>query len=110
MGGSSKSGGGGKKDKGGTPAPAVPAAPASQTFAPFMPGFDQQIAQQLGMGFGQDPNAILAQLSAMFRPVQAAPAPVIPATPAPSSGGGGAVGSSRNLEGAKAVIRAFNGG
>ena len=55
--GNGGSGGGGSS----TPAQAFPA---------FMPGQADMLAQQIGMGFGQDPAAVLAYLNQIYKPVQ----------------------------------------
>lgn len=89
MGGSS----GGSKNKGsGAGAGAKPTPMTYHQVQPFMPGFDNALAQQLAMGFGGAPNDFLKQFAQTYAPMQVPNSPVyMNPTPAPSgaSGGGG---------------------
>jgi hypothetical protein len=52
-----------------------------------MPGQLEMIAQQLGMGFGQQPGDIMAYLQQFNKPVQIAPMPAASASKPTSAGG-----------------------
>ena len=51
------------------PAPNIGGATGTKTMQPFMPGFDQQIANQMGQGFGGKPEEYLAAFQKIFSPM-----------------------------------------
>lgn len=60
------------------------------TISPFMPGQDTMLAQQLGAGFGQSPEAMLASMNQYYRPMQVAdysPQPTLPTPTTPPAQG-----------------------
>ena len=72
------SGGGGSssKKKTTTAAPtASPLIPAAQTYQPFMPGFENMLAQQLSAGYGGGGGApdFMSMLTNMYKPVTLSP-------------------------------------
>jgi len=72
--------------------PSAAASPTPQqpttTMQPFMPGMQQALADQLAMGYGQQPADLMAYLSSIYSPM-ALPDYSRPAsTPAPTTGGG----------------------
>ena len=88
MGGSSKKS---TTDNAATPTPQQ----ATMTMPAFMPGMQQALADQLAVGYGQQPADLMTYLSSIYKPMtvpdyspQAAPTPATPspqstATPAP---------------------------
>lgn len=52
-----------------TPAPGIAGATGTTTMQPFMPGFDQAIANQMGQGFGGKPDDYLAAFKQIFQPM-----------------------------------------
>jgi len=51
------------------PAPNIGGATGTKTMQPFMPGFDQHIANQMGQGFGGKPEEYLAAFQKIFSPM-----------------------------------------
>ena len=59
--------------------------------APFMPGQQDALSQQLAAGFGQSPGDISAWLDQVHKPTQ------MPAPANPGAGGGGSTGNSGGM-------------
>ena len=60
---------------------------ATMTIPAFMPGMQQALADQLAMGYGQQPADLMTYLSSIYKPMtvpdysaQATPAPATPAS------------------------------
>lgn len=80
MGGSSKS----------STTPSAATTPVTQpttTMAPFAPGMQQALADQLAMGYGQQPADIMAYLSSVYSPMTLPDYSRPASTPAPTTGG-----------------------
>ena len=63
---------------------------ATMTMPAFMPGMQQALADQLAMGYGQQPADLMTYLSSIYKPMtvpdysaQAAPSPATPASTTP---------------------------
>jgi hypothetical protein len=92
MSGGSKSSGTTDKSKG---TPSGVADRPRTTIQPAMPGQLEAISQQLAAGYGQPPDAIMAMLNEVYRPMSV---PAAPGTPGAggSTGGTGGTGGTNN--------------
>jgi hypothetical protein len=100
---------GGKKAA--TKTEAQPVAPQYQQVAPFMPGMQNMLAQQLAGGFGGNPQDIMSYMNQLYAPMNMPLQSVIMA----SGGGVGNTpskpieGDDRKRYGMKAKQDAYNG-
>lgn len=79
-----------------TPTPQQP----TMTVQPFMPGMQQALADQLAMGYGQQPADIMAYLSNIYKPMTLPDYSKPASTPAPATGGPSPVSGGKGVTGA----------